>query len=63
MSEESDAVILVTSEESGKISVMLNGEFAQAVRPGELKSLLSELLGKTPRPLAEISQEKRATEA
>lgn len=63
MSEESDAVILVTSEESGKISVMLNGDFAPGVRPGELKSLLSELLGKTPRPLAEISQEKKAGEA
>ncbi|HMU83828.1 MAG TPA: diadenylate cyclase CdaA [Leptospiraceae bacterium] len=63
MSEESDAVILVTSEESGKISVMQNGEVLTPVRAGELKSLLSELLGKTPRSIAEIAEEKKAQEA
>ncbi len=63
MSEESDAVILVTSEETGKISVMHNGELLSPVRPGELKGLLGELLGKAPRPLSEISEEKKAQEA
>ncbi|MCE9597340.1 MAG: diadenylate cyclase CdaA [Spirochaetia bacterium] len=62
MSEESDAVILVTSEESGKISVMHNGEILTPVRAGELKSLLNDMLGKTPRSLTEISEEKKAVE-
>ncbi len=44
MSEESDAVIIVTSEETGKISVMINGELEIGVKPMELKTILYEEL-------------------
>ena len=42
--EESDAVILVTSEETGKITLMKNGEMYTPVKPTQLPHLLSELL-------------------
>ena len=44
MSEESDGVVLVTSEETGKISVMYNGELRTPVRPSELVPLVNYLL-------------------
>lgn len=44
-SEESDAVIVVTSEETGKITVMLNGEM-NIIAPAKLKPFLDELLKK-----------------
>ncbi len=43
ISEESDAIVIVTSEETGRISVMLNGEL-KSVKPLELKSMLFETL-------------------
>jgi hypothetical protein len=45
------------------VNIMQNGEVLTPVRAGELKSLLSELLGKTPRSIAEIAEEKKAQEA
>jgi len=42
-SEESDAVIIVTSEETGKITVLKNGEMHQ-VRQAMLEEILTELL-------------------
>ncbi len=44
ISEESDGVVLVTSEETGKISVMYNGELKVPVRPAELVPLVEYLL-------------------
>jgi diadenylate cyclase len=44
MSEETDAVIIVTSEETGKISVMINGELEIGIKALELKKLLYEEL-------------------
>jgi diadenylate cyclase len=44
ISEESDGVVLVTSEETGKISVMYNGELRTPVRPAELVPLVDYLL-------------------
>ncbi len=44
MSEESDGIIIVTSEENGRITVMHNGEIKTPVRPLELQPLLTRLL-------------------
>jgi diadenylate cyclase len=44
MSEESDAVIVVVSEETGKISIALQGELRH-VTPSELRGTLLDLLG------------------
>ncbi len=44
MSEETDAVVIVTSEETGKISVMVNGDLHSTVKSGELKNLLQSYL-------------------
>lgn len=46
MSEESDAIIVVTSEETGKISVMVNGELFTGFKAPELKAYLYDLLSK-----------------
>ncbi|MBX7057256.1 MAG: diadenylate cyclase CdaA [Leptospirales bacterium] len=66
MSEESDGIVIVTSEESGRISVMLNGEIRSGVRPGELGPLLQRLLSSSSEPLApeeEALDEARKQEA
>lgn len=44
MSEETDAIVIVTSEETGKISVLLNGKLITPIKPLELKSFLYEQL-------------------
>lgn len=44
MSEESDAIVVVTSEETGKISVMVNGELLTGFKAPELKAYLEEVL-------------------
>lgn len=60
MSEESDAIIIVTSEETGRISVMLNGELRPGVRPAELSALLQRLLRS---PSERLNLEDETTEA
>jgi diadenylate cyclase len=42
MSEETDAVVIVVSEESGVISLMSQGKVVQGIGPEELKELLYE---------------------
>jgi diadenylate cyclase len=44
MSEESDAVIIVTSEETGQISVIQNGEMTANVQPLNLPVMLIRML-------------------
>ena len=44
LSEESDAVILVTSEETGQISIIKHGEMTTNISPDDLHLLLSEVL-------------------
>lgn len=44
ISEETDAIVVVTSEETGKISILVNGDIRTGIKPIELKSLLFELL-------------------
>jgi len=51
MSQESDAVVLVVSEETGDISIAEGGQLIRKLTPDALRGLLSELLGS-------VSQEK-----
>lgn len=44
LAEESDAVIIVTSEETGEISVCYDSEMVHPVKPLELKSLVNSFL-------------------
>jgi diadenylate cyclase len=44
LAEETDAVVVVTSEESGDISVCFEGQMIHPVKPFELKSLIQKLL-------------------
>ena len=46
MSQESDAVVLVVSEETGDISVAERGRLMRKLTPESLKSILSQLLGR-----------------
>jgi diadenylate cyclase len=47
LSEETDAIVVVISEETGVISVAENGRLIRNLSPEGLESLLMELLGKT----------------
>ncbi len=47
MSQESDAVVLVVSEETGDISVADRGKLIRKLSPDALRQLLTELLGRT----------------
>jgi diadenylate cyclase len=46
MSQESDAVVLVVSEETGDISIAERGQLIRKLTPDTLKGLLTELLGR-----------------
>jgi diadenylate cyclase len=55
LSQESDAVVLVVSEETGDISIAESGRLIRKLSPDVLRGLLSELLGR-----ADDSDVKRA---
>ncbi|EMG20617.1 DNA integrity scanning protein DisA nucleotide-binding domain protein [Leptospira interrogans str. 2006001854] len=46
ISEESDSIVIVTSEETGEISVCYDGEMTHPVKPIELKNLVNTILKK-----------------
>jgi diadenylate cyclase len=46
MSQETDAVVLVVSEETGDISIAERGQLIRKLTPDTLKGLLAELLGR-----------------
>src|SRR5207248_4887473 len=50
MSQESDAVVLVISEETGDISVAERGQLLRKLTPDTLRGLLGELLGRADTP-------------
>jgi diadenylate cyclase len=50
MSQESDAVVLVVSEETGDVSIAERGQLIRKLTPEGLRGLLSELLGSAERP-------------
>ncbi|EMO23500.1 DNA integrity scanning protein DisA nucleotide-binding domain protein [Leptospira santarosai str. HAI134] len=43
---ESDSIVIVTSEETGEISVCYDGEMTHPVKPIELKNLVNTILQK-----------------
>ena len=47
MSQESDAVVLVVSEESGDVSIAERGQLIRKLTPEGLRGLLGELLGRS----------------
>src|SRR5687767_6362844 len=47
MSQESDAVVLVVSEETGDVSIAERGQLIRKLTPEGLRGLLAELLGRT----------------
>ncbi|MCW7458271.1 diadenylate cyclase CdaA [Leptospira bandrabouensis] len=49
LSEETDAIIIVTSEETGDITICYEGEMLHPVKPLELKALVSSLMTGTRR--------------
>ena len=59
ISEESDAIVIVTSEETGKITIMQGGDLRSPVKHMELKPLLRRLLGTERITLAAIAAEER----
>jgi diadenylate cyclase len=50
MSQESDAVVLVVSEETGDVSIAERGQLIRKLTPEGLRGLLAELLGSAERP-------------
>jgi len=61
LSEETDAVVIVVSEETGNISVAEGGRLEQNLAPDELKSRLAELLRGEEATLTEHSLEAAET--
>ena len=56
MSQESDAVVLVVSEETGDISIAERGQLIRKLSPETLRGLLTELLGRTEsRPFRKVA--------
>ena len=51
ITEETDAVVVVVSEETGSISVVMAGEMAQNLEPPQLREVLSEILASDQRTL------------
>jgi diadenylate cyclase len=50
MSQETDSVVLVVSEETGDISIAERGQLLRKLTPETLRGLLSELLGRAESP-------------
>ncbi len=61
MAEESDSIIIVTSEETGKITVMIDGQLITPIKPLELKTLIYENLSGTSRKKSAVSVSGSAT--
>ncbi len=51
MSQESDAIVIVVSEETGDISIAESGKLIRKLTPEGLRGLLGELLGRNDLPL------------
>jgi len=58
LSEETDAIVIVVSEETRQISIAENGQLTRGLQIGELKSRLSSLLQVKPAPKAESREAK-----
>jgi diadenylate cyclase len=60
LTEENDAVAVVVSEESGRISLVVDGEIERGVSPDALKLRLGQLLGRRETPVADNPDEIRS---
>jgi diadenylate cyclase len=58
LSEETDAVVIVTSEERGEISICFNREMYHPIKPFELKAVLLSFLQSGPKPSFQSSLEE-----
>jgi diadenylate cyclase len=47
MSQESDAVVMVVSEETGDVSIAERGQLIRKLTPEALRDLLTELMGRS----------------
>jgi len=54
LSEETDAVIIVTSEERGEISICFNSEMYHPIKPFELKAVLLSFLQTKSKPQPQL---------
>src|SRR4051812_12393521 len=54
MSQESDAVVLVVSEETGDVSIAERGQLIRKLTPDGLRGLLGELLGRGSEPPSNV---------
>ena len=54
VSEETDAVVIVVSEETGKISVAVNGKLHHDLTRDQLVALLEELVSRTPERMTAV---------
>ncbi|MCB1172872.1 MAG: diadenylate cyclase CdaA [Leptospiraceae bacterium] len=61
MSEESDAVVLVSSEETGKISVLFQGEMVTGVKQQECRDIVHKILTGKIRHLGELDIPRNPT--
>lgn len=55
MSQETDAVVLVVSEETGDVSIAERGQLIRKLTPEGLRGLLGELLGRGERPFRQAA--------
>lgn len=60
LSQESDAVVLVVSEETGDISIAERGSLYRKLSPEALRDTLEELLGNGNKPIRQIVTENRS---
>ncbi|MCL5795029.1 MAG: DNA integrity scanning protein DisA nucleotide-binding domain protein, partial [Patescibacteria group bacterium] len=58
LSSQTDAIVIVVSEERGTISVAFNGQLSRGLAPKELEEFLLNLLQKKPIISSKITKEK-----
>jgi len=55
ITEETDAVAIVVSEETGRVSLAVEGEMDSPVEVGSLRARLLTLIGESPEPAGRAS--------
>jgi diadenylate cyclase len=60
LSNESDAIVMVVSEETGDVSIAERGTLVRKLTPDALRGLLGELLGDTSAMKKKIVEKKAA---
>ena len=57
ISEESDAFVIVTSEETGRISVMMNGDLRTPIKAPDLRDIMVQIFEQGKKSLADALEE------